>query len=132
MEGYVEEALEDCPLAATKITEYQQVNKVLCAFRSELDELKHQKPEVQPVEQVPHDLATNLRTLEEEMTRMWQELRPALVKNSKSKKVHSTAGCSFRGSPLDWSTKCGWKWVSGDRNSVSCTISEAKKFVCCD
>ena len=131
VEGYIEEALEECPLAATKVTEFQQVNNALCSFRCELDELK--KSRGRGVADVRSDeLRESLASLEEEVTHMWQELRPALVKNINSKKVHSTAGCSFRGSPLDWSTKCGWRWVTGERSAESCTMPDAKALICCD
>ena len=132
VEGYVEEALEECPLAATRITEFQQISSALGAFRSELDEVRKAQQDAKPAVEIPADVLSNLANMEEGMGKIWQELRPPLVKNVNSRKVHATAGCSFRGSPLDWNTKCGWRWVTAGRNAVACSIVEARNFTCCD
>lgn len=41
-------------------------------------------------------------------------VQPEVVMNLETKKIHSTSGCHFQGSPHQWTTRCGWRWIVAD------------------
>lgn len=108
VEGYVEEALEEDPLAQSKLADFQQVQKALAGFRHDLDEIR-EKQDLVPLGQEKAELNAELV---KEIARIKGDIRPQYIRNRTSQKVHSTFGCQFSDAPNTWATKCGWKWVS--------------------
>ena len=75
---------------------------------------------------------SNIADLNEEVKRMWGNIRPDYIRNNTSNKVHSTQACLFWEMPSKWATKCGWKWISSSRNVEYVGQSELNKFTLCD
>lgn len=112
--GYIEEAYEESPIEQRKFVEYS-------ASQHQLAHLARQR---ETFAKVVEGLADRL---EQSANYVGQDLdeasimriafkiaQPQLVMNLETKKVRSTSGCSFQGPPLQWATRCGWKWVGAE------------------
>ena len=133
IEGYVEQALEECPNAATLLADHRQMQRALIGFRKEVEELKgeidRQKDTLDNMASVPQ--GGNVEALEQEVRDLWANLRPKFIRNLVSGVVHSTLGCPYWMPPGDWSTACGWKWAASSRNIKYVQENELGKYSLC-
>ena len=122
IEGYVEEALEECPAASSRLQEHLN-------FQDQLILLARK--------------ARNLEDLQESLTARVGELsgrvgefaldekgirqlvlsylQPEVILNLGTLKLHSTRGTYFTLPPYEWATACGWNWVAAGRLVQNCT-----------
>ena len=114
--AYVEDAVERCPTAASKLMEHLSLQEQIAKLVEK----------VSTVEELQNRTAAALATMassdsspsfNEAKARTLVEsyLRPGVVLNVGTLKIHSTAGNSFLQSPTDWTTSCGWNWVRAGR-----------------
>ena len=109
VDGYIEEAAEECPLGDRKV-----VNEI--SFLERLGEVRQKCDESATViSNMKEDLAClkgNEAQLREEIE---FSLRPEAVRNRATNKIHSTRPGSFIGPSLEWTTACGWEWIRAGR-----------------
>ena len=120
-QGYVEEALEECPTAHDKLREHmslqEQITK-LCEQCSSLDQLQKQLTERVDQQAAKAGVSVQERDLRVSVS---EYLRPDVIVNLATMKIHSTYGNCFLKIPLDWSTSCGWKWIQAGRLVRHCS-----------
>ena len=133
IEAYIEDAMEESPDMATILTDHEQVQAALNAFRKDLDELKDQVRETaEAAAERPSSSKAALESLDTEVRRMWDNIRPAYIRNTTTNKVHSTQACLFWEVPSAWATKCGWKWAASSKTVTYVSEDELNQFPLCD
>ena len=114
--AYVEDAVERCPTAASKLMEHLSLQEQIAKLVEK----------VSTVEELQNRTAAALATMASSdnspsfneakaRTLIESYLKPGVVLNVGTLKIHSTAGNSFLQSPTDWTTSCGWNWVRAGR-----------------
>lgn len=118
--GYVEDALEECPSAATRLSEHLELRDQLAALTRKTNSLESGvKSTAQQVENLAR--AANIPVDKEMIRKMFDRwARPEVVVNITTRKAHSTEGNNFRNSPNDWVTACGWRWIASGRSAKAC------------
>ena len=125
--------MEESPDMATILTDHEQVQAALNAFRKDLDELKDQVRETAEAAAArPSSSKAALESLDTEVRRMWDNIRPAYIRNTTTNKVHSTQACLFWEVPSAWATKCGWKWAASSKTVTYVSEDELNQFPLCD
>ena len=114
--AYVEDAVERCPTAAGKLLEHMSLQEQIAKLVdkvSTVEELQH-RTAAAVANLVSGD---NSPSFDEAKARILVEsyLKPSVVLNVATSKIHSTTGNSFLQSPADWTTSCGWNWVKAGR-----------------
>ncbi|CAK9088212.1 Uncharacterized protein SCF082_LOCUS41659 [Durusdinium trenchii] len=133
IEAYIEDAMEESPDMATILTDHEQVQAALNAFWKDLDELKDQvKVTAEAAAERPSSSKAALESLDTEVRRMWDNIRPAYIRNTTTNKVHSTQACLFWEVPSAWATKCGWKWAASSKTVTYVSEDELNQFPLCD
>ena len=134
VEGYVEEAMEECPQAKSRLTEFLHVQHCLESFSSKLRWLETKFEDLNVAHsqlKLKQDVAA---TCDDRIDKLWEHFQPEFVLNTTTRKKHSTVGCNFRNPPALWVTACGWRWAfagSGAR-PLSRTELDDESFVLCD
>lgn len=121
--GYVEEAIEESPSGASRLQEQLELRELVNLALKDCKDLK------ESVEQVTEklkqgSLGTSIHLDKEFVLQTFDRwARPEVIYNVITRKLHSTAGNSFRTSPKDWNTACGWKWITAGREARACLES---------
>ena len=121
VQAYVEEALEEAPNAPSMLADYRQTQKLIEECKDELQALKKARASEPTVETVSSSSTGQpLVELQGEVRLLWENLRPSYIRNMISGTAHSTQGCQFWQPPMDWTTKCGWKWATNTKHIEYC------------
>lgn len=124
VEGYVEEAMEECPQARTKLAESLHVQHSLNSFSSKLKGLEIHCNKLEAAQHERKD-DTKGDTNDPRLELLWDHFQPEFVVNTCTGKKHITVGCSHKIPFSLWSTVCGWKW--GLSSSIARPLSRSEK-----
>jgi hypothetical protein len=116
VDGYIEEALEEAPLADRRVVQDLDalaVQDQLTLLRQTLDsETEVRKQSEVKVAKMASEMQALCKDVEVQLRSEWEEmLRPPAVLNVCTFKVHATRPGSFTGPMMSWVTPCGWQWV---------------------
>ena len=121
VKAYVEQAME-VPRALVRLQEHfsvqEQIRALVAKCKSLEDMHKTAAAEIKEL-----SASACKPSLDEKEVRAMLEgfLRPEVVLNCATLKVHSTQGCLFLDSPLEWATSCGWQWIRAGRMARVCS-----------
>ena len=115
--AYVEDALEECPNAATRLADHLELRDQLAALTLNTNSLV--RSTAQQVEELAR--SANIPVDREMIRKMFDKwARPEVVVNITPGEAHSTEGNNFRSSPNDWVSACRWRWVASSRSAKAC------------
>ena len=115
--GYVEEAAEESPAISTRLQDHLDLRSLINSALKDCNDLKESMEKVNArlnEGTVGTPIALTREHVYEAFDR-WS--RPEVVYNIHTSKLHSTSGNCFRNSPKDWTTSCGWKWITSGRDA---------------
>lgn len=121
--GYVEEAIEESPNGAHRLQEHLELRELVNMALKDCKDLKESIDVV--TEKLKNDThGTSIQLDKDYVLQTFDRwARPEVVLNVVTGKLHSTAGNSFRSSPKEWATACGWKWITAGREAKACLES---------
>lgn len=134
VEGYVEEAMEECPQAKSKLTEFMHIQHTLNSFSSKLKWLEFQCKQFEQNQSFVEKGCSSTSNGDPRIDVLWDHFQPEFVVNTSTRKKHVVVGCSHKIPPALWSTACGWRW--GLSSSLARPLPRSDKdsdeFVWCD
>ena len=114
--AYVEDALEKCPGAATRLLEHFSLQEQIASLVAKVKTLEDLEQRIAQAV-LGQNQNGNPTGLDEKRVQTMIEsfLRPSVVLNVCTSKFHSALGNQHLISPADWTTRCGWSWVKAGR-----------------